>query len=100
VQIGATNPTRSHFKDQVIRARLRIVDLLDSERDTGLFENSGFHGQLGITVWLKDNLPAHDISPNKKLVLAKTRPRQGTGLITLKHCTLNDLSLRHGDIPP
>jgi hypothetical protein len=54
VQIGATNPTRSHFKDQVIRARLRIVDLLDGERDTGLFENSGFHGQLVITVRLND----------------------------------------------
>jgi hypothetical protein len=54
VQIGATNPTRSHFKDQVIRARFRIVDLLDGERDTGLFENSRFHGQLGITVRLND----------------------------------------------
>tara|TARA_B100001765_G_scaffold97525_1_gene59951 strand:- start:12 stop:278 length:267 start_codon:yes stop_codon:yes gene_type:complete len=54
MQIGATNSTRSHFKDQVIRARLRIVDLLDSERDTGLFENSRFHGQLGIIVRLND----------------------------------------------
>jgi hypothetical protein len=54
MQIGATNPTRSHFKDQVIRAWLRIVDLLDDERDTGLFENSRFHGQLDISVRLND----------------------------------------------
>ena len=54
MQIGATNPTRSHFKDQIIRARLRIVDLLDNERDTGLFENSRFDGQLDISVRLND----------------------------------------------
>jgi hypothetical protein len=54
VQIGTTNPTRSHFKDQIIRARLRIVDLLDGERDTGLFEYSRFHSQLSNSVRLND----------------------------------------------